>query len=342
MKKGFTLIELLAVIVILAIILAISVPRISSILDNSRKNSFEASAKLWLKTVGLKLLENNNFNLATINKSTIESLLNIDADNYSQVYVRNDSNGKLYTLLKGTGQWDNLTAIGSFENITVGPTEQIVTDGLVAYFEAGNNASYSGNGTTWYDISGSGINAQGLNNPVFSSDNFGYFNFSTNKAFNTPVSATLNITNNLTLETFVYPTANINYGGIITYGTDGAEQYTLTTMATQKYMCGTNYPSNWYQVYGDVYSLNVWQHVVATFSSGVWNIYINGVLNATNTIPITNFPSIANSYLSIGLNFPGGDEYYSGKISLVRIYNKVLNGSEILQNFNAQKIRYGL
>lgn len=87
MKRGFTLVELLSVIVILAIILAIAIPTISNIINGSKKNSFEASAKLILKTVRLKLLENSSFDLTLINKNSLESLLNIDSENYSQVYV---------------------------------------------------------------------------------------------------------------------------------------------------------------------------------------------------------------------------------------------------------------
>jgi len=44
-KKGFTLIELLAVIVILAILLAIAIPKVSKYISNSRKDSFVLAAK---------------------------------------------------------------------------------------------------------------------------------------------------------------------------------------------------------------------------------------------------------------------------------------------------------
>lgn len=50
-KKGFTLIELLAVIVILAILLAIAVPKVTQYITNSRKDSLIATAKEYVDAV---------------------------------------------------------------------------------------------------------------------------------------------------------------------------------------------------------------------------------------------------------------------------------------------------
>ena len=44
-KKGFTLIELLAVIVILGVIMLIAIPSVSSIIANSRKNTYKSTAE---------------------------------------------------------------------------------------------------------------------------------------------------------------------------------------------------------------------------------------------------------------------------------------------------------
>ena len=65
MKKGFTLIELLAVIVILAIIAAISVPIVLNIIDDSNINSIKTSASMYLKSVNLYISN------AELNKSKI-------------------------------------------------------------------------------------------------------------------------------------------------------------------------------------------------------------------------------------------------------------------------------
>lgn len=45
-KKGFTLIELLAVIVVLAIILAVAVPRVLDVIEDARKESLGKSAQM--------------------------------------------------------------------------------------------------------------------------------------------------------------------------------------------------------------------------------------------------------------------------------------------------------
>ncbi len=44
-RKGFTLIELLAVIVILGVIMLIAIPSVSSIIANSRKNTYKSTAE---------------------------------------------------------------------------------------------------------------------------------------------------------------------------------------------------------------------------------------------------------------------------------------------------------
>ena len=58
MKKGFTLIELLAVIVILAVISLIAVPRIMDAIDDSRKGALSQSEHSMVKAAENFLLEN--------------------------------------------------------------------------------------------------------------------------------------------------------------------------------------------------------------------------------------------------------------------------------------------
>lgn len=115
---GFTLIELLAVIVILVIILAIAVPGISSIIRSSTKNSFESDAKMVIKAIEYKTLEDEGFDPLTISRENMQDQIKVSNVNYEQVTL-SMVNGKVKVVLVGQGKWDGLTAYGTFKNMRV-------------------------------------------------------------------------------------------------------------------------------------------------------------------------------------------------------------------------------
>lgn len=59
LKKGFTLVELLAVLTILAILALITVPVVTGILNNSRKESKKLSAEFYIDAVNKSILAFN-------------------------------------------------------------------------------------------------------------------------------------------------------------------------------------------------------------------------------------------------------------------------------------------
>ena len=83
-KKAFTLVELLAVIVILALVLAIAIPTIGALIENSRRGSFKASAEMVLSSSKLFLLENNEAEIFYFNDGVQSSeygkVLNFQGD----------------------------------------------------------------------------------------------------------------------------------------------------------------------------------------------------------------------------------------------------------------------
>lgn len=199
--------------------------------------------------------------------------------------------------------------------------------------------------TNWTDMIG-GSSSVATNNPQFTNTNGGYFNMASasTQYFQHPVYSALDITNNLTLEAFVYVTTWNNIGGILTYGTDGAEQYALWTSGGSYFVFSTNWPGTWYQLYSGVaFPAGAWYHVVVTFTSGTANMYINGVLsNTTTALGVATLPAVASAYLTIGNNHPGGDEMFNGRVGLARVYNRVLSLQEVRLNFNANRGRYGI
>ena len=67
-RNGFTLIELLSVIVVLVIILAIAIPTISNLVNNSRISAFRSNAKMVLRAVKYRKLKDENFDPLLVTK----------------------------------------------------------------------------------------------------------------------------------------------------------------------------------------------------------------------------------------------------------------------------------
>jgi hypothetical protein len=92
-------------------------------------------------------------------------------------------------------------------------------------------------------------------------------------------------------------------------------------------------------------TINTWYQVVGVWTNVASNslaLYINGSLIGSNS---HSFTSIKNTTSPLYLgSFNGGQfsQWLNGRMGVVRMYNKALTGSEVLQNFNADKSKYGL
>ena len=103
--RGFTLVELLAVIVILAVILVIAVPKVSDTIKNSKKASFESSAKTIASQAEKKKMEKEILeDTGSINCSDVVKLNDTDYGNCSITF---DGNTAKVTLV-GKGKFEGL------------------------------------------------------------------------------------------------------------------------------------------------------------------------------------------------------------------------------------------
>jgi type IV pilus assembly protein PilA len=82
MKKGFTLVELLAVIVILAIILAIAVPSISSMINNAQRQAFIDNEKMIIKATKMYIGIDTNMLPINIGDTKEVTLNTLQSNNY--------------------------------------------------------------------------------------------------------------------------------------------------------------------------------------------------------------------------------------------------------------------
>jgi hypothetical protein len=84
-------------------------------------------------------------------------------------------------------------------------------------------------------------------------------------------------------------------------------------------------------------------HIVATYEKNVaMKIYINGTLQYTTTNYVVNTIAFdTTNGITVGYS-PINNSFMDGNVYSTKLYNRVLNGTEILQNYNATKIRFGL
>ena len=217
----------------------------------------------------------------------------------------------------------------------------IVTSGLVYAIDAGSERSYPGNGTTVTDLVGSSIGTL-INGVGFSANNGGTFTFDgTDDYISVADSSVFNFTSAVTIELLVYVTSYSAGGSMFicqqngnTYG--GFEFWSGTN---GKIYFNSNQSTNIVQTGTGSFELNKWKHLVCTADGTTGKIYVNGELTATNST--TNLPSNVNGALRIG-DWPASGYRVDGNIPIVRLYNRALTASEILQNFNAQRSRFGL
>jgi len=83
--------------------------------------------------------------------------------------------------------------------------------------------------------------------------------------------------------------------------------------------------------------LNTWNHVVFKRESSIGYAFLNGISRGSKSGFINNFTS---RVLNIHNGWP--NEFTQCRISNVMIYNRSLTTSEIQQNFNALRGRFGL
>jgi hypothetical protein len=86
---------------------------------------------------------------------------------------------------------------------------------------------------------------------------------------------------------------------------------------------------------------NTWANVTVTYNPPTLIFYVNAVSQSTQTV--TGTPNVSGSInLEIGRFGTLTNYNFSGSIANVQVYNRALSASEIQQNYNALKSRFGL
>jgi hypothetical protein len=217
---------------------------------------------------------------------------------------------------------------------------KIVTDGLVLALDAGNPKSYASGSTTWRDKSGNGYDGTLTNGPTFSSDNGGAIVFDGSNDNVKLAGTPIDLPQGITMQCIIRPTTTStdqiylqfnSFGHYLRRKIDNL-YVSLEINADQKTTASGNVPA-------DTYSI-----VVATYDNINIKLYMNGTLIRTQSQPgsLTNtkYP-FTDRIGNIG-TFNDGSYRYQGDVSNVQIYNRALSASEVQQNYNALKGRFGI
>lgn len=236
-------------------------------------------------------------------------------------------------------------------NVQATYSPQPVTSGLVYYIDAGNVSSYSGTGSSINNIAGTAPGASATNgSPAFTSaGQSSYFTFNGSTQY--ILTANLigqSLSGNVTIECWV--NTSTDNGVVVTEQGDlpvntgwHDSQIEIVSgnlkVATWEYTIGGNSGT----MVGPV-TRNVWQQYTLTQNATTTTGYING--STTASVAHVRAFSAPGLYYGIMLGDSvtnlGDGSYLAGNWSILKVYNRALTQTEVQQNYDSLKGRYGL
>jgi hypothetical protein len=252
------------------------------------------------------------------------------------------------SLAAGTAESRTSTGVymvsGYFDEYTLPSVPMYVTSGLVLNLDAGDIASYPGSGTSWTDTVGGKVFTL-FNGPTYNSANGGYINFvaASNQWANSTTS--LSSLNTWTVEAWHYYTGT-NTGTspcIVTETYPGSTSninYTLGSVTDNNpNLQAAFFDGAWRRTTTTTLTANNWYQIVGTYDGSAVKLYVNNTLiNSTN---YSGTPISSNGGIRLMRRWDLG-QYWGGRLSIVRLYSSALTASEVSQNFNGQRNRFGI
>jgi len=236
-----------------------------------------------------------------------------------------------------------LFARAKMNNSSVHVNPKIITEGLVLALDAANKKSYPGSGTTWFDLSGNGNHGTNAN-MTFETDKLGVFDFNNSTSESTIANSdSLNPVSQLTLEAvvnfdgnstdFIFEKGNVNTQySIFSHGTD------LVFRTVHQGVSGYD---SLYGAKSQGITNGQYHHVLGSYNGSTKKLYIDGkevaTKNKTGNLVTTTPGASVGDFGGASTGYPFG-----GKIALVRVYNIGLNASQVKQNFEAIRGRFGI
>jgi len=213
----------------------------------------------------------------------------------------------------------------------------LVEDGLMLYLDAANKKSYTSGSSTWYDLSGNGNDATLFNTPTYSTTNGGRFEFDgTFEYLNFPEISFTN--HDFTLE-FWGQIVNFDLRRTIFIGEFPGELSSnyvfFTALREDGVLNFRNFGASAWPYKVPVGEVFLWNFMF--YSDRTATFAVNGQLNPLDTENFTGVTDVVFKFSGFGRR---SDRPYYGDLYGLKIYNRALSESEVLQNYNALKNRY--
>ena len=296
-----------------------------------------------------------------------------DKELSSYLSLVNQVSGQDFTVVQDATNW--LNANGYWTSEGTSDATDILPDGLVLQVDASNPSSYSGTGTTWFDLSGNDYDGILTNGTSYSSEFGGVITFTGSNSqyvtFGDPIETRLTSSNAVTYQIWVRAESGStgNVGVIppfnkLLYNEQFAgtttEMYLLGAGATTPGSDGIYSYINYGVDDGDMHAessttgttmaTGSWYFITVTAQLGatIGTLYNNNQLydsqNGFDDVP--NFENSASLELGRSYNEPITvvgpiNSYLNGKIGAFYVYDRQLSQAEVTNNFNITKTRYG-
>lgn len=227
---------------------------------------------------------------------------------------------------------------------------KIITNGLVLCLDAANPKSYPGSGTTWSDLSGNGNNGILTNGPTYNSGNGGSLMFDGVNDYGTIIGSSslniggLNLTISATIKTSSLANASHGAGIFSKYSgsNDGLYEILLINISSVNYVYFRMLSVGIYSPAIIPIQLNQVYNISCVYENGTMRNYINGIEESSGSFKNINITQNVSGNIIIGMRSGNFSSMFTGNFYNGLIYDRALSASEIQQNFNATRSRYGI
>jgi len=224
-------------------------------------------------------------------------------------------------------------------------TGGIVRNGLVLHLDAAKRDSYPKTGTVWSDLSGAGNNGTLTNGPTYNTSNGGSIVFDgvdDYGSINTPTS--INLNNDITIDLWINFISFVQVNPRILEIQDSS--YSLQIVRDSGNSKLSTKHSKWETgVNNTAWStpiINTWYNIICIFkpSTNSTTLFQNGIELSSTAASNVGTGNQANKIILGARSDFNSTTWLNAYLPNIKIYNRALSATEVLQNYNALKGRY--